>query len=224
MSNHLIKTLSLALFLFACNTTQAAVVNFQFSGTVNDGNMAMVGDIVNGSFSYDTTITEIFTLDFNPGTYTAYQINRPNALNVTFGANTITSDSLSVTVINNVFNGNVIDGFNLSANSMKLNGIEMPDAYFGLSLGTYPLDPTRSSAIKGSKLPSHLNVNDFSMFYNDGSYGSDRSGASRFGLGFDINSITSDAPPVVTPLPASAVLFAPALLGFFGLQRKFKVA
>jgi hypothetical protein len=218
-----IQILLVASFLFACNTAQAMVVNFQFSGTVNASNLAVVGDTVTGAFSYDTSTVPISSTDNAPGTSTVYFIDRPNALNVAFGAYTITSDRLSITVTNNL-NSNTPDSFSLGTVNMQLDGVDKPDAYFALTLGTYPLDPTAFKAIKSSKLPSSLNVNDFSIFYNDGIYGSDRTGAALDFLGFDIDSITSDAPPAAIPLPTPVILFAPALLGFLGLRRKPKAA
>lgn len=221
MSIQPIKCLLVASLLFACNSAQAIVVNFQFSGTVNAGNMALLGDSVTGTFSYDTASTPSFSMDLSSGTITNYLIYRPNALNVSFGSHIITSDSLSIEIINNL-NSNTPDHFSLGTISMQLDGVELPESYFSLTLGTYPLDPTAYSAIKSSKLPSNLNVNDF--FYNDGSYGSDRTGNPLYSVGFEIESITSDAPPVPTPLPSSAILFVSAILGFFGLQRKTKAA
>lgn len=185
---------------------QAEITNINISQNINTNtDFAQVGDIINGSFSYDTseplsgpTITnfytlqpntEIFGVDLNVG---KIDVLKENGINYTVSMTTDFKNS-------NTYNG---------AHSVVLTTFTTTDGWPGGSgaLMYLNLIDTSGSVFTDNVLPTNLDLSDFD--YKEFNITDWNSGANEWGITTNITYL--GITPI--PLPPSILLFTSGIL------------
>lgn len=189
-----------AVYALACGVANAAIVNFQFSGTITyGGTLAATGSPLTGAFSYDTNTVP----SFSSGGYASYGFPAPFALSASVSGHTVGTSNLSVSIWDN-FGGNVEDMVNVSSGPVSVDGVSYPNGSFGFQLAS---KPGKTSVLTGTALPSHFDVTAFDAgsTLNYGWLQGDGAPGGQL-LQFSVESIT----PV--PLPSAMILLASGML------------
>ncbi|WP_457332315.1 hypothetical protein [Rhizobacter sp. P5_C2] len=172
--------------LAAAGAATAATFTFQFTGTVTYGAgvSVPVGTPITGSYSYDAKTEP--AIHFKGSS--SYQIPAPHIISATVAGHTITTERLTVTVVNN-FKGNIEDSLTVMGESMVLDGTTFPEGVFGFVLSSAPL---HRDVLKGTKLPRKVDVPAFDA-YESLSYGVLQINGGQEGtlLQFKVDSITA---------------------------------
>lgn len=146
------RALVAAAALAVAGVATGATLTFQFTGTVTYGaGMSVpVGTPITGAYSYDTKTDPV---DHTKG-YSYYQIPLPHIISATVAGHTITTERLTVRVVNNS-KGNAADLLDVTGWPMVLDGTTFPDGVLGFVLSSAP---RHRKALHGTKLPHSVDV------------------------------------------------------------------
>lgn len=197
-----------AMFLLASGVASAAIVNFQFTGTVTYGStLAAIGSQIGGAFSYDTSTLP----SSSTGSYASYGFSAPFGFSASVAGHTVVTNNLSVTIWNN-FGGNVEDMVNISGGPVLVDGSSYPNGSFGFQLAS---KPGNTGVLTSTALPSFFDVAAFDAgsTLNYGWLQSDGAPGGQL-LQFSVDSVT----PV--PLPPALMLLVSGMLAMGGLLRR----
>jgi len=179
-----LRPLAVAALLLSAGTANAEIRTFHFTAKVNytsDANLAPVGSVVQGSFSYDTETAPQLKMEG----WANYRI--ASYLTASVNGHQILSDNLGVDVWNNY--GHYSDTVQVSGSyPMVLDDTVYPDGGFYLVLVGAPKDTT---ILNDTKLPVHLEVPRFSPTLSYGQLRRDGKEDGTF-LQFSIESIVDD--------------------------------
>ncbi|WP_372522680.1 hypothetical protein [Sulfuricaulis sp.] len=198
----------LAVFLLDSGVASAAVVNFQFTGTVTDGGtLAATGSQIVGTFSYDTDTLPSMSLDG----YASYGFPAPFALSATVAGHTVVTNNLNVSIWDNQ-GGNVEDMVEVIGGPVSVDGNSYPNGAFGFRLAS---QPGNTGVLTSTALPSFFDV----AAFDAGStltYGVLQSDGGPSGglLGFSVDSITA------VPVPPALLLMVSGMLALGGALRR----
>lgn len=192
---------------------QAEITNININKFVyTNNNFSQVGDIINGSFSYDTNAP------LNGPTITNFYYQQPDTatfgvdMNVgTVGVLKENGNGYSVSMTINFQNSSLYNG----AHSFSMSSSTLTDDWPG-GLGAQfnlTLIDTTGTAFSSNALPNSLNLSDFdykSFTINDWNSGTDE---------WSIQTNLTQLSVAAVPVPSSIVLF---ISGFLVLFRGFK--
>lgn len=203
-----------AVFLLASGVANAAVSNFQFTGTVTyGGDLAATGNQITGAFSYDTDALSSYTI----GGHSSYSLPAPFGLSASVNGHSLVANNLHVDVWDN-FGGNVEDMVDIYGGyPASVDGNLYPNGSFGFRLAS---KPGATNVLTGTALPSFFDV----AAFNAGptlNYGwLQRDGAPGGTLlQFSVDSIVLAA-PVPEANTYAMFLAGLSLLGFTAYRRK----
>lgn len=197
-----------AVFLLASGVASAAVVNFQFSGTVTyGGTLAATGSQIVGMFSYETDTLPSTSFDG----YASYGLPAPFTLSASVAGHTVVTNNLRVSIWDN-FGGNVEDMVDISGGPVAVDGSSYPNGSFGFRLAS---KPGNTGVLTGTSLPFSLDVTAFDAgsTLNYGWLQSD-GGPSGQLLQFSVGSVTA------VPIPSALILLASGMLAMGGVFRR----
>jgi hypothetical protein len=200
----MIKSLGMIAGILFSTAVYAAPVTVTFSGTVNQFNT--------GPFSAGTPFSGTFELDTS---VTVSPINRflgaVDNLQLDIGGNLFTGDNGNLQQVNLTAGEALLFNFPVGTTSGTYNG----KAFESMSFELRGPDLFSNVSQMTSK---NLTTSDFTYISATFDFG----GVSDWVIvrGTEFNSVTVSA----VPLPASALLLMPALLGLFGIARKKRPA
>lgn len=194
----------LAVFLFDSGVASAAVVDFQFTGTVTyGGSLSATGSQITGTFSYDTDTLPSSTA----AGYASYWLTVPFGLSASVNGHTVVADNMNISIWDN-FGGNAEDIVNISGYPATVDGTTYPNGSFGFQLASAP---GNTGVLASTALPTSFNVATFDAVSNL-NYGWLQSDGAPGGmlLQFSIDS-------VVVPIPPAFVMMASGMLAIGGM-------
>jgi hypothetical protein len=144
-----------AFFTLLCSAASAAIITFQFNGTVTYGTglSVPVGTPVVGTFVYDTSAVP--NIQYHG--YANYQLSAPSVMTLSVGPHTVTTNAMTVSIWNH-YKGNVEDMVHQFSSGMVLNGTTFDQGTFGFSLGS---SPRNNRPLNSTKLPTSYDVSMF---------------------------------------------------------------
>ena len=173
-----------ASVLLFSSAAHAAIITFEFSGTVSAMGgtaLAAVGTPIKGTFTYDDQTKAVYV---NKNLYASYELAETSFISATVDGHSITSERLMVSVVNN-FGGNVQDMVDIDGDVLHVDEASYPAGGIGMRLASRW---DNKKAIKEISLPSSFNVDTFDP---QQSYGWVQRDGSQDGtlLQFSIDSI-----------------------------------
>ena len=194
----------LAVFLFDSGVASAAVVDFQFAGTVTyGGSLAAIGSQITGTFSYDTDTLPSSTA----AGYASYAFTAPFGFSASVDGHTVVTNNMNVSIWDN-FGGNAEDMVFISGYPATVDGTYYPNGTFGFRLASAP---GNTNILTSTALPTSFNVAAFNAgpTLNYGWLQSDGAPGGTL-LQFSIDS-------VVVPLPPAFIMMASGMLAIGGM-------
>lgn len=154
------KKLVLALAAAACvGAVQAEVVSFKFTGTVTyAAEGAQVGDVVTGTFGYDTHLQPVIK---EMPSFAYYDLPPPFVMQAQVGAFQIHTPSTNVTILDN-YGGNVEDLITVGGSNPVVNGTQFTNSdSFSITLAS---SWTNKKALQSFHLPGDIDLAKFDAF------------------------------------------------------------
>ena len=122
-----------ALLSLASVAASADIIEFRFTGTITyGGNLAVIGDSITGTFSYDANSKPRIR---DKNRYANYSPLAPTAISITVGAHTVSTERLIVDIWND-FGGNVEDMVDVTSFPPTVDGELLPNGSMGFRLAS----------------------------------------------------------------------------------------